>query len=187
MLELTQAESARVVTAVDRVVGRVANFERAFQSFREGVDPDLAKLGVSFDALVQLTINKDPLLAIRTEAARARSKAIDRLDASKSDSLPAELKATEEEISKLQAKLDEPSRKYQAYLQEVEEWTRKQEEINGDIETPGSLFFLKAQLDEIATVPDVLDGLYAGRKAKTREIYGEILTSRPNTANCTEA
>jgi ABC-type lipoprotein export system ATPase subunit len=174
-IEQQQAESARVLSAIDRVVGRIANFEKAFQSFKDGVEIDLSRLGVSFDSLVQVSIKTDPLVAMRAEAAQIRSVASDRLDPSQPTSLPAQVKATEDELGTLQAELDEPSRKYQGYLQELEEWTQKQTEINGDTETPGSLFFLKAQLDDIGTVPQRLAPLYAERKTKTKEIYEEIV------------
>jgi predicted ATPase len=77
----------------------------------------------------------------------------------------------EEKISDLQGKLDEPSKRYEAYVTALAAWTATKQEIIGDQESPATIEYYKGLLKEIDQVPNALANLSRQRVEKVEEIY----------------
>ena len=171
---LKLSEDNRMISIADRTMTRLANFRRSFETFKKETTPDLAELGLTFDLLVELKISTSLLDERRTALVASKSGGESLLNPSVKDSLPQKVSGLEQEIADLQLKLDEPSKKYQAYLRELEEWTKKQAAITGDEQTPGTMLYYKDHLDQIQLVPAHLETLRQNRRDKTQEIFDRI-------------
>ena len=167
-------EDNRLISVADRALTRIGNFRRSFETFKKETALDLSELGLSFELLVQMTINTSLLEEKRAALVVSKGGAEGLLDPSERDSLPSKLSGLEQEIADLQLKLDEPSQKYEAYLRELEGWTQKQATITGDEQTPGTVIYYKYLLDQIEFVPAHLETLIQNRRDKTREIFDRI-------------
>lgn len=169
-----RAESIKLITIADRLNARIEAFLRSYDSFSKDTAADLTALGVPFASVVQVAIDTSPVDSKRTSLVSLKNALDRRLDPSVNDSAVDRLNALDREISELQSKLDEPSQKYQAYLSELEEWTRQQQTISGDEKSPNTVIYFKYLLDEIGSVPAHLDALIQKRIEKTSEIFGRI-------------
>ena len=169
-----QGEDNRLISIVDKALLRIANFRRSFESFKRETSVDLDALGLSFESIVQLTINLHPLGEKREALVASKGVVDSLLDPSVKDSMPQRLAGLDKQIADLQLRLDEPSQKIQAYLREHEEWTQKQLAITGSEETPGTVIYFKSLLDQIELVPVQLEALLLARQEKTRQIFDRI-------------
>jgi ABC-type lipoprotein export system ATPase subunit len=169
-----RSEDNRLISVADRALTRIGNFRRSFESFKKEASVDLAALGLTFESVVQLTINTPPLDEKRAALVTSRSGLDSLLDPLVKDSLSEKLTGVDKEIADLQLKLDKPGQLYQTYLGELEEWNQKQLAISGDEWTPGTVIYLKNLLDQIALVPAQEEALTQARRDKTHEIFDRI-------------
>ncbi len=171
---MQRTENNRLISIADRVLARVDNFRKSYESFRKETSTDLTSLALEFDSIVRLTIETSPVTEKRKSLIGLKNALDSLLDTSVKGSLPDKLASLDSEIVKLQSKLDEPSQKHQAYLRELELWTEKQQTIAGNEQTPGTLIYFKNLLDEIDSIPARLETLTVGRTEKSREIFQKI-------------
>ena len=172
--ELQRSNDNVLITVADKVLNRISNFQRSFDNLRNDTSSELLKLGLAFDDVLQLNINKVSVEKRRSDL-QLSVKATDvLLDPSLSDSLHHKLVELDQKINEFQSKLDAPAQKYQEYLKNLEEWTLKQKAITGNEESPGTLIYFKNLLDQIGSVPTKLDELIANRRDKTHEIFEKI-------------
>ena len=68
------------------------------------------------------------------------------LDAETQDSKTNNLKKLDDELKKGQEVLDKPAKEQQKYLDNLKAWEKKKNEIEGDIDTEGTLKFFEGQL-----------------------------------------
>lgn len=169
-----RTEDNRLIALTDKVLTRIGNFRRSFDTLKKETAADLAILGIGFDSLMSLTVNTAHLVEKKAALTESKSSADALLDPSANGSLPQKLKAVDEEMSELQSRLDAPSKRYEVYLRELEEWTTKQDAIKGNEQTPGTLIYFKNILDEIAKLPETLEELIQSRTDKLNEIFEKI-------------
>ena len=165
-------EQTRLLAIADRVMVKIDNFTRQYNDFVKQLLPDLQSLGVSVDQVVQLSLNRGLVTDRRKVIANARDDASRLLDPTRIDGPIQKLRLIEETISDLQDKLDEPSKRYEAYVGELAAWTAKRQGIIGDSESAGTIEYYKSLLEEINQVPNKLAVLRLQRVEKVKEIYG---------------
>jgi ABC-type lipoprotein export system ATPase subunit len=175
-----RAEAVKLISVADRLMARIETFLRSYDSFSKGTAEDVSVLGLAFESVVQVKIQSAPVDSKRAGLVSLKTELDGRLNPTLADSMIDRLNRLDAEISELQSKLDEPSQKYQSYLNELEAWAKKQREISGDEKTPNTLIYVKHLLDEIGLVPGQLDALIQKRREKTREIFDRI-SSLSNT------
>jgi hypothetical protein len=99
------------------------------------------------------------------------TQAVDQQDPSKPSSPAQEKFTVEKEIEELQTKLDEPNKRYQAYLAALAAWEGQEEAIIGGEGTPGTIKFYEKQLSELDTLPGLLLHAKLNRLAKAKELH----------------
>jgi len=171
---IQRTENNRLISVADRVLARIENFRKSYESFRKETSADLSSVGLEFDSIVRLTIDTSPVTEKRKTLVTSKASLDTLLDPSTRDSLPDKLASLDTALANLQSKLDEPSQKHQAYLRELEVWTGKQQAISGDEQTPDTVIYFKNLLDEINSVPTRLDTLLEDRREKSGEIFQKI-------------
>jgi hypothetical protein len=70
--------------------------------------------------------------------------------------------------------LDEPNKKYQAYLITYKQWEKRKAEIIGSEETEGTIEFYKKQIKTFNDLPPVLEKYKTNRKEKALQIFSII-------------
>ena len=77
-------------------------------------------------------------------------------------------------IDQLQAKLDEPNKKFQAYQAALTEWEKKKKAIIGNDDATGSIKYYENQLQDLDTIPQQLSESRMRRLKKAKEIHEVI-------------
>jgi predicted ATPase len=170
-VEGEQKEQSRLLAIADRVLVRIDNFTRQYADFVKQLTPDLQSLGMSVDQVVHYNLNRGVVNDRRKSIVDARDDASRLLDPANPDGPFHKLSQAEETIKSLQGKLDEPSKRYEAYTVELGAWTAKTQEIIGDAESPGTIEYYKSLLEQVKQVPHLLADLRAQRIEKVKEIY----------------
>ncbi len=173
-LRKRRAEQAKIASAAEKLLARINNFDRSFQQFKTETFAECQALGIDLDTLVTLQIDVSTLETKRTAATRQGAETARRLDPANEEGEEHNRVKTEEEIAELKKQLDEPNRLYQAYRKASKDWEDAKAKLIGDVETVGSLCYLKAQLGEIKEVPTKLPECQKLIDETTGAIYDEI-------------
>ena len=169
-----QTNYAQLISVADKLVSRVENLERQIESFVAASESDFARIGLTVQDIVKISIDKQPLIDRRKSFATLVQGAEDQQNSSKPDS-PAHRKvAVEKEIAGLQTRLDEPNKRYQAYLAALKVWEGQKEAIIGTEVTPGTIRYYEKQLIDLEGLPAVISNAKSSRLAKAKEIHTVI-------------
>jgi len=169
-----QVEFARLISIVDRLIARVDILERQIQTFLRDSAEDLVAIGISSEAVVTTTVNKQPLSGKRESLVVEKKKVDGLLDPSAPTNLIQGKQQIEERIRSLQMRLDEPHRRYQVYEAALRAWDKQREGIIGSENISGTIKYHEARLGLLDGVPGQLQDARARRFAKAKEIYSEI-------------
>ena len=88
--------------------------------------------------------------------------------------LEAKKQNVQEEIKNLSEQIDEPNKKYQEYLLELEKWSQKISDIQGNENKPDTLSYLSSKLSELNNIPTKITELEKKRDELVKMIYGKI-------------
>lgn len=167
-------ESALKMSAAVRGLQQIENFREKFRLFEDELSEELNKIDVAIDKIVELKLNLEPIQEKRKifESTRLDAKSVQ--DETVPGSLPQRMRQTEEKITALQDKLDEPSRLYEAYRAQLSQWRREKERIVGSPEKNDSIAYYEARLEELAELPKRLEVEKKRRHELTKEIYDQI-------------
>lgn len=177
--EITEARTQQTEYAVqdatiEKALSKILGLRQQLTSFMKELEADCAKLGIQANELVEIKIDEKPLTRQRKQIAELRSKVDTLLDTAKSDSLASKRTQLTANVAAIQNQLDEPNRKYQAYLRALESWDERHRTLIGDETTVSSLRFFEKQVADLATIPDRLAAENERRITKSREIHKEI-------------
>ncbi len=153
----------------DRMLGRIRNFLTQYETFIAESKDDCEQLKLDARELVKIQTDTAPLTQIRTNA----QNALDEANLAK-DSNQSEATALKKSIADLTEQLDAPNVLYQKYLQQLQEWEQRRNEIIGAEAESGSITYIEKQIQDYGEIPNLLKEAEADREAKTREIYGEL-------------
>jgi energy-coupling factor transporter ATP-binding protein EcfA2 len=169
-----RTKDLKAVSAADRLLERIKNLETVFEQFRTDSAEDCSALGLNLDDLVKMQVDRAPLEGKRRQLARdAKSKA----DALKPDNETGpEYKrlAREKEIGDLKRELDEPNRRYQAYLKATKDWEVKRRAIIGTPDTTDTILYYEQQLAALANLPGEAESVKNEIMGTITGIHGEI-------------
>jgi len=169
-----EGKHAQRIFFADKLLARVENLERQIQTFTAESQSDFLNIGLTIQDVVKISIDKKPVEEKKQSFVVLRNQARDRQDPSKSDSPAAKKLAAEKQIAELQAKLDEPNKKYQAYTTALEKWERQKDAIIGGEAFLGTIKFYEAQLHELVTLPGQLSKFKLARLTKAKELHTVI-------------
>jgi energy-coupling factor transporter ATP-binding protein EcfA2 len=169
---------AMKIAGVDRLSGKVSNFQRQYTSFLEDCQEDVAFLDIDLGDLLKIEVNLKPLHAKRQSYLDRRAKIIAAIDPNNAESLPAKLIVINKKLLEIQNELDGPNREYQSYLKELSDWETKRAAILGSENDTESFEGLKAVILKISEqYPKQIEELETKRESLSREIYDIIKES----------
>lgn len=137
------------IADIEKALQSISSFQNQFIALRDEVEPIFEKHSLNFEKSVTVKIDKsdlEKLLKENQEHSIELNQSISNDDKTgflnKKESLQLELK-------KLQEKLDEQSKVYQNFLDEMRLWEEKHKQIIGDKEKDGTINALKHQIKYI--------------------------------------
>jgi hypothetical protein len=162
----TVGAAQRRLAIANRVLEKLTNFQKDFDTFRTSLDEDATELGLRSDELVALSLTDSKPTQIRDESQRQIATINEALDTVDPPGLRQRLAVIETTIGDLQSRLDAPNRAYQAYLGALAEWQKTRASIEGTKDDPESLNGLKTRLNALDQLPTQI--------ANAREEHAEL-------------
>lgn len=173
-----RATLTRRVAAFDRTLGKLDGLSSFWEAFQRGIAADLSELGLepplTVDDIAKLQVDRERLMSARIDVASELSTVIAVLDTPKDDDPPRRLTIALERLTYLEHSLDEPNRKFVAYQNAVDSWTKSRILLVGDIHTPNSVEWFLQRLVDLDEVPIQLADLRRQRVERVTAIYREI-------------
>jgi predicted Zn-dependent protease len=169
-----QAQQVQLIAVVDRLTDRLANFERQIDTFRLDSEVDLSQIGLALGDILQISIDKRPLENKRGQYESRRKETQDLQRPDKIGSPAAKRIEVQNQINGLQAQLDEPNKRYQAYLTALADWEKQKQKILGDASEVGTIKFYQKQLKDLSSLPAQLRDARLRRLAKAKEVHAVI-------------
>jgi ABC-type lipoprotein export system ATPase subunit len=169
-----KAVLVQLISIADRVSARVDNLNRQLQTFRTESADDFSRLGIAAESIIQVTVDKGPLVAARTALVAEQSQVDLSLDPSSLGSFAHKRDDLTTQIKQLEDDLDEPNRRYRAYEVQLETWEAQKLNIIGTAEAPGTVAFYEAQLADLDNLPERLRTTRDARLGKAKEIHEVI-------------
>ena len=169
-----QGKLVQFIATADRLLARLDNLQRQLQTFSSESQADFASIGIKEDAVLKVTLDKKPLSDKRGEFSGQKTKLDAMLDPENAASLIQAKLKIQTNIDQLQAKLDEPNKKFQAYQAAQAEWEKKKLAIIGSDDATGSIKYYERQLQNLNAVPQQLTECRTRRLSKAKEIHAVI-------------
>jgi len=191
-LSVARVQQCRIVNAIEKLEGRKESLQRrhaSLLSVRQKIDNlrahvtvslseierELTRLGFNASDVIALEVNQEPLdemvSLIKNEIAR-----IDTALSEKNDrSLPNQGKRVDSQVADLTKRLQEPQRKYEAYIRANRAWEKRARELIGDEKKTGTLMWLREQMREAKEAPSRLTGKWDELKRLATEIHSLLV------------
>jgi len=169
-----RATLAQLIATVDRLLARVENLRRQVQTFSKDSVDDFARLGISEDSVVSVTIDTVPLTTARGGYQAEQNTVGQSLDPNIQNSFTQTKAALATQLRQLEDALDEPNRRYRAYEVALASWEEQQVSLSGTSDAPDSVAYFEAQIADLANIPARLHTAKDQRLNKTKEIYAVI-------------
>jgi len=169
-----QSKQVQLISIADKLLAKLENLQRQFQTFATESRKDLESLGLSLDSILKFSIDKQSLLDKRKSALEQKTKVDEQLDPSKPGVLTQKKLEIEKQIEQLQTKLDEPNKKYQAYTVALKTWEQQRETIIGDEKSTGTVKYYEKQLQDLKVIPELFKESRTLRLTKAKEIHAVI-------------
>lgn len=173
--ETQSVENAKKIAAVLKIEASLKNLKDRYRREGESISDELQLLGLKWEDIVKLAIDEEQVATVKKSLEEDRDSIDRSLASDGEDSLRVRQKTLSEEVAALRSKLDEPQRKYQAYLEAVKGWEEKRASIVGDKETPGTIADLEAAQKRLADLPKELEDLEQKRQTVSGEIYDKLV------------
>jgi len=152
-IELTLAEkkerrknNALKLAKLQKFEQSADNLKQQFDKLKEQYSEDLSEYDIKFELIIKLTVNKKTI-DVNIADTKKLIESIDKeLNNQIEGSLSFNYAKNQKELKDLQSKLDEPTRKYQEYLDKLQEWEDKDKGLIGTEEQQGSIKFYESIL-----------------------------------------
>ena len=134
------------ISIARKLNGKLDNFKIEFERLRQESTAEFAKIGLDFDKIITLKINKASLKQVQKVQTSEKAKVDATLASDTDTSLLMQKKECEARIKVIQDQLDAPNKRYHAYRNALNIWQEQKEAIKGDANTTDTLKFYEAQL-----------------------------------------
>jgi ABC-type lipoprotein export system ATPase subunit len=171
---LEQKGFTKQISTTTTLITRLENLEYQIQSFINESTQDFESINLAIDKVFTYKIDKKPLNDKLSDLYSKKADIDKHLDAEIKDSLVYKKQQIEKSIETLQSSLDEPNRKYQAYLIAKDKWEKQKSEITGSKETADTIEYYKEQLEILKKLPNQLDEAQNARINKSKDIFSVI-------------
>lgn len=168
------AEITNLISIINNVEERIENLKRQVQTFTDKSKVDFDKLELALDSVLQFSVNLKPIRDKKQILLKEKKKLDEEMDVKKQDSFANKKELIGKQIAELQAKLDEPNKKYQKYIVDLKGWEKKKEQLEGNNLTIDTLQYYKNQIENLKTIPQQLQEALNTQINKTKEIHSVI-------------
>ena len=167
-----RVEINKKIALADKLSEYLTWLTEKVEEYRDSITELAKPIGLEPDKLFTVQCNSKPV-QIRQNELVAESLDIDKLLGSEEYSIDWELMPLQKDIQQLKDELSKPEKEHQEYLQQRKKWQKRITEAFGDkVEPPkDSLRQLKAELTNLADIPQRIDGLEQRRLDYVKEIY----------------
>lgn len=148
-LDRTTRRRSLLRSAVERLTTALNSVETEKTELREV----LRSFDLDVDAMLVAKLDTTAAEALIQSLASTKSDLGASLDAEQATSLPRQIRDLEARAKALQGELDEPQRRYHAYVTALTNWTARERELIGDANAMGSLTFLQDQMSRLEALP----------------------------------
>jgi len=169
-----RTKDLKALSAAERLLERIKNIQTVLDQFRADSAEDCSVLGLSLDDLVKIEIDKTPLERKHTQLGRESKTKADALKPDNEDGPEYKRLAREKEIAELKKELDEPNRRYQAYLKATKDWDVKRKALVGAPDAAGTIQYYEQQVTALAKLPEEAEGIQAELMNTVVAIHREI-------------
>jgi len=161
-----------------KLTAAAENIEGHFQTSRTEMVGYCAELNLDVDELVTLKIDDEQILAKQQEIESIIEETEKQLDPDIDKTTADKKTQAESSLRTLLVKLEGPEKKYQHNLKELAEWQTRCNSIEGDLDTKGSLVFLRNELTELDRLGKEHQVSKDSCISKSVEIFAEILQKK---------
>jgi len=172
--KLKQKLHSKQLATANTLDTRIDNLNHQIQSFIAESTPEFESIGLSVSDILSYKIDKTLLMGKKFEINTAKTEDDNSLNPQLDGSLKHQKQNKEKIIEKLQLSLDEPNKKYQAYLNVYQLWEKRKAEIIGDGETENTIEYFKKQIKTFTDLPPVLEQVANDRMDKSLQIFAVI-------------
>ena len=136
---------------------------------------DCESLGLSLDDLIKVTVDTTRLKEVRALADTESKAQSVLLDPEREDGPSKRIAGCEKEIADIKATLAGPSQKYQQYVTELQQWTKRRAAIEGSEEVENTLKYFEKQLTNCNTAIQLIPALLEEVITKASQVYEDIV------------
>lgn len=151
-----EERQALLISVAKRALEKIDNFKSTFALFKSDLSVDLEILRLVFEDIVKLEVGSKPIEDLQSNATTQRSVAAGQADLTVGDSHASKLADLNVHLRDLQAKLDEPTRKHQEFLEVLRTWEEMRATIIGSTDIIGSFEYYSKQLSNLSDLPEIL-------------------------------
>ena len=178
-ISLTQKKSELEITnkknaALNKLIQQINIIEKQYSQSISEIEPLAKEYGFDVNEIFIFEIYKEPVLSSIQQLQDQIDILSCDLDPEMGNSSAHTLVGIQNKIGSLAEKIDEPSKKYKAYIDELEKWNAIAISIQGDSDKPGTISYLNSLLSEIQNIPSQLTDLEEKRDDIVTEIFGKI-------------
>jgi len=169
-LEAVVVQEQRRAATASRLLEKLGGLEAEVNRRLEDLEADASSLGLTTANLAKLTITRDAVTTIQSNAEEQRTVARQKVDAPLPDGLKAKKAAIEGQITAAQALLEAPAKKFQEDKDRYAAWELALAQLVGTPEIADSLKGQEAELNALG----VLDAQIADVQAELESLCEKI-------------
>jgi DNA repair exonuclease SbcCD ATPase subunit len=155
------------VTSCKKASNQISSFRTQLLALEE--DYKRLELPIPFKKIIDVRIDTNEIDSLSEQA--IKEKETNQLLA---DEIPLKRQKMTEELEVLTSRLNEPSRLYEKYLKELEDWEINRREIIGAPDRPDTLNFYEHELENLKGLPGTLAELKGRRLQKSLVIFEKL-------------
>ena len=177
-LKERQSIATKKMAIATRIIQALNNHKKQYDVFIGELNSLVSDLNanISSQSLIELKLDFSPVQSISILI----QNEIEEISSSLTNALPGSLNYRREElvaaIFEAKNKLGEQERLFVVYKEELSNWEKLKSDVIGSIEKLGTIAWLEAQINSLATIPLQLAELKAKRRDFSREIHRHIKT-----------
>ena len=161
-------------TELRKILKDFDSFNKEFNELKELYNKPLEKFGFKFDDIFSITYDRK-LIYDKVKNLSSELESVNyQLDETVEDSIISKINKINIEIKKVKSKLDEPTKKYQDYLEKISDWKDKINTAKGSKRIEGSLEYYIAEFEFInKKLRNEIDEIRKERIIKVKEILSK--------------
>lgn len=169
-LETLQKQKA----SAEKILSQADLIERQYKQSVSNIEQTITDLELKIDDIFSFSLNKKPLSDLLSAIDSSIKKIQLELNPENDTGLVGKRFKVQLRIKEISELIDEPNKRYQKYLEEIEAWNKISSTIQGDSKKVGSIAYLTSLLAEIKNIPTKIQKLEEQRDLIVKEIFLKI-------------